>query len=159
MPGKPKTRHSSGSCFGPPCELPDGGDTYTTRNVLAAFEKEKIENPSESDFAISKKLEKKVRRKFHQVNPRLVLIKSDSAAERIRITYQTATRVNQKKGITPTQRKNLLEKMDKIFDLIVCQCQFLECSVVGCTESTCCKVHINCLCAAQYKVKPIFYGS
>ena len=39
-PRNVKTRHSYGSCFGPSAILPDTGNFYTVRDVLAAFERE-----------------------------------------------------------------------------------------------------------------------
>ena len=77
-PRKAKTRHSSASCFGPSAELPDTGDLFTVKDVLAEFQWEVDLAPSDSVNSIATRLEVKIRNKWKQANPDLVLLDKKS---------------------------------------------------------------------------------
>ena len=68
-PKKVKTRHSSGSCFGASASLPDSGNLFTVRDVLAAFEREAELAPLAPTHFIATQLEVKIRDKWKEGNP------------------------------------------------------------------------------------------
>ena len=55
-PKKLKTRHSSGNCFGSSAELPDDGDLFTMRDVLAACERKVEISPGSTSSTLMTKL-------------------------------------------------------------------------------------------------------
>ena len=91
-PKKAKTRHSSGSCFGPGCKLPDTGSLLTTRNVLAAVQMERDLNPKDSLRLTVTKIASLVKVKWAETNPQLVLI----ADYKITRLYEKALEINSK---------------------------------------------------------------
>ena len=68
-PKKVKTRHSSGSCFGASASLPDSGNLFTVRDVLAALEREAELAPLAPTHFIATQLEVKIRDKWKEGNP------------------------------------------------------------------------------------------
>ena len=80
---KAKTRHSSGSCFGPSADLPDSGDLFTAKDVLAAFQREAELAPEASTNFIATRLEVKIRDKWKQTNPELVLLEQKIVVQKI----------------------------------------------------------------------------
>ena len=120
-PKKSKTRHSSGSCFGPPCALPDIGSLYTVRDVLAAVEMVKSTTPDKSTRACAQQVTTLVKAKWAQLNPQLVLIQDYSLVLKIQKCYEKAIKINQNK-VTAKFKNIFIEKLDKLFDLLVCQC-------------------------------------
>ena len=84
-PKKAKTRHSvtSLSCFGPPVPLPDIGSLFTVRDVLAAVEMLKISQPETSYWKLCNQITPKVRYKWVETNPLLVLIKDESISKKL----------------------------------------------------------------------------
>ena len=63
-PKKAKTRKASGNCFGPAVNLPDTGNLYTLRDVVAAFEWEFELDPGQTKNFIAEQLEPKIRQKW-----------------------------------------------------------------------------------------------
>ena len=55
-------------------------------------------------------------------------------------------------GITCKQKNLFLAKMDKLFDFLVCQCKFVTCDDVKCSEDICDSVHISCDCLRKFKI-------
>ena len=92
-PKKVKTRHSVLSCAGPSAPLPD-----TVRDVLAALEMLKISNPAETNWWLCGQIILKVRAKWAETNPMLVLIKDASISKTILKNYDTALLINQNKA-------------------------------------------------------------
>ena len=154
-PKKAKTRHSATSCFGPPAPLPDIGSLYTYRDVLAALEMMKISEPSETTWGLCCKITPKVKAKWADTNPLLVVIKDESISYRILANYKTATLVNQNKAKAKV-KKLFLEKLSHLFDILVCQCPINICEKTECNPAQCQGgAHITCSCPRQVKVPPM----
>ena len=153
-PKKAKTRHSSGSCFGPSADLPDSGDLFTVRDVLAAFEREVELSAGVSTNSIATRLEVKVREKWKQSNPDLVLMEQKVVIQKISRLYDSAVKVNRKQ-LTKVKTENFFEKLDKLFDILVCQCKFISCGEVRCTEAECHGAHLHCSCPREFKIPEI----
>ena len=96
-PKKLKTRHSGAKCFGPSAELPDDGDLFTMRDVLAACERELEISPDSSNSSIAEKIAGKIVAKWKENNPELVLIADKSLQIKIRISMTTAKDIRLKK--------------------------------------------------------------
>lgn len=142
----PKKKHktrSSWFCFGAPAKLPDTGSLYTLREVLAAvsFEAELDTLPSQAHFVTVEKL---VRIKFLQGNPKLPLITEASAVKKIDRDMQSV-RLLDANNLTAKKKKNLLSRLDKIFDMVVCQCKIIDCD----EDHSCSGAHVVCKCPKE----------
>ena len=142
----PKKKHktrSSESCFGAPAKLPDCPSLYTLKEVLAALafeaEQESSAKPSKAKFEI---VEKEVRFKFLQANPKLPLISAESAVKKMQRDFDDSKLLDRKQ-LTAKKKKNLESKLPKILDLISCQCPIIECDR---EDHSCPGVHIICKC-------------
>ena len=89
-PKKAKTRHSSGSCFGPACSLPDVGSLYTVRDVLAGVQMVNDLNPDQTMRWAVTEIASVVRAKWDATNPQLVLIPDYSVLTKISRLYEKA---------------------------------------------------------------------
>ena len=140
---KQKTR-SSESCYGAPARLPDSPSLYTLKEALAAVafeqEQEVSGTPYKSKFEI---VEKGVRLKFLQANPRLPLISADSAVQKLKRDFDDAKLLDRKQ-LTAKKKKNLESKLSKILDFIVCQCPIYECCL---EDHGCSGAHVACKCS------------
>ena len=122
MPRKTlKTRHTSGNCFGPPSELPDDGDLYTMRDVLAAVDKLSEINPEKHITDLADMVAPKILQKWKQTNPELVLITEKSLKNKIVRAYNTAEDI-QLKNLNKNQKDIFFKKLDKLFDILACHC-------------------------------------
>ena len=83
-PKKRNTRGSNVNCFGASADLPDDGDLYTVRDILAACQRLHELSPGVADLFIAGQIAEKVRQKWVQCNPELVLI-SDLAVKKTRL--------------------------------------------------------------------------
>ena len=151
---KAKTRHSSGSCFGPSADLPDSGDLFTAKDVLAAFQREAELAPEASTNFIATRLEVKIRDKWKQTNPELVLLEQKIVVQKITRLYDSAVKVNRKQ-LSKVKTDNFLEKVDKLFDILVCQCKFISCNEFKCSEAQCLGTHLLCSCPREFKIPEI----
>ena len=99
-PKKAKTRHSvmSLSYFGPPVSLPDIGSLYTLKDILAAVEMLRVSNPENTNWWCCRQVLPKVRAKWVETNPLLVLIQDESILSKITRSYETALLINQNKA-------------------------------------------------------------
>ena len=137
-PKKAKTRHSvtSQSCFGPPVPLPDIGSLFTLRDILAAIEMLKISEPNESVWKLCGELTIKVRAKWVETNPLLVLIKDDSITKKMFKSYETASQININRAKIKA-KKAFMDRLDHLFDILVCQCSINLCDKSDCNSAHC----------------------
>ena len=147
MGPKKKTRQTN-PCYGPPTGLPDTCSLYTLRDVLAGVEFEKLQQPELNNSQIHNIIENKVRQKFQQANPHLALITASSATSKIRRAFISATLLGSKK-LKSNKKKHFLASLDKLFDLVICQCEIVDCAVGDHKYES---VHINCNCERKDKI-------
>ena len=153
-PKKAKTRHNV-SCFGPPTPLPDVGSLFTFRDILAAVEMLKISDPNESNWGLCCKLTPKVKAKWAETNPLLVVIQDQSISRKIQLNYETATLINQARAKAKV-KKLFIDKLDTLFDILVCQCPIICCDKSECNKAHCQDgAHITCSCPRQVKIPPM----
>ena len=152
-PKKLKTRHSGSSCFGSSADLPDDGDLFTLRDVLAAFEREVEISPSSPHADLAFLLVPKIVAKWKQNNPELVLIADKSIKNKIVRSYNTAEDIRLKK-LSKKQKDNFFDKLDKLFDILVCQCPIRLCPG-DCRKKKCPGFHADCLCEREFKIPVI----
>ena len=151
---KAKTRHSvtSQSCFGPPVPLPDIGSLFTLRDILAAIEMLKISEPNESVWKLCGDLTTKVRAKWVETNPLLVLIKDDSITKKMFKSYETASQININRAKIKA-KKAFMDRLDHLFDILVCQCSINLCDKSDCNTAHCAGgAHITCSCLREFKI-------
>ena len=89
------------------------------RDVLAACEREVEISPGNTSSDIADKLAPKIVDKWKQNNPELVLIAVKSINNKIIRTISTAQDIRLKKLIKK-QKDNFYQKLDKLFDVLVC---------------------------------------
>ena len=142
MGPRKKTRKSSGACYGPPADLTDTGSLYTLRDVLAGVAFKKLQNPDLSESQVHDTVEKIVRQKFLQANPSLPLITPNSVIRKIQRAEESVQLLEHKK-LKSQKKKNLLDNLDKLFDLVTCQCKIVECEE---KDHDCSGAHIICDC-------------
>ena len=94
---------------------------------MAAVDFEKLEHPDLSNSRIHEIVEKKVRLKFQQANPRLQLITEASASSKIRRAFESAHLLDNKK-LKSKKKKHFSDALDKLFDLVICQCDIEDCA-------------------------------
>ena len=153
-PKKHKTRHSSGNIFGPSAELPDDGDLFTLRDILAACERQLELTPGVSNFGIADQISPMIKNKWKQNNPELVLISDIALKNKIARDMNKAQKIRQKK-VTNKKKENFIKKLDRLFDLLCCHCPFVTCSSVSCTNVDCSSAHIDCSCLREFKIPVI----
>ena len=152
---KKKTRHTSGSCFGDPANLPDTGQLYTLKDILAAFELEKTMNPDATSRKCAEKIAPKVIEKWIQSNPRLILISEESLVCKITTNYDKAKAVNWNR-LKAKERDIFLGKIDILFDILKCTCPIELCDQIDCPPAYCQNgVHIKCTCKLPLKIPPM----
>ena len=152
-PKSRKTRHSSGLAFCPPSSLPETNQLYTNRDILAAVLMDLEQNPRASARDSIKTLEPIIRHKWLEVNPSLALIQEKSVINKIVKLYDKAKDINWK--IASAQRKDsFMDNLDKLFDILVCQCQILDCEPSVC-DPPCDVPHVQCLCERKLKIPVI----
>ena len=145
FPKKSKKTRSSWSCYGAPAKLPDQGSLYTLREVLSAVAFEAEQNPDTSSTQANyDTVEKAVRLKFLEANPRLPLITADSVIRKI-IRDMDAVNLLDANKLSAKRKSNLLSRLDKIFDLVTCQCPIAECQ----QEHDCPGSHVLCKCSKE----------
>ena len=105
------------------------------------FEAELNIAPSQAHFATVEKL---VRFKFLQGNPRLPLISELSAVKKMDRDME-AVRLLDTNKLTSKKKKNLLTRLDKIFDMVVCQCKIIDCD----KDHDCPGAHVLCKCPKE----------
>ena len=145
-----KTRHSSGEAFCPPSALPEVNQLYTNKDILAAILMELDQNPEAEIRGIAKRIEPLIRYKWLEVNPRLALIQADSMVNKMVKLHDTAQQINGKR-ITAKKKKFFMDNLEKIFDILTCQCTILDCDPSVC-DPPCDIPHIQCLCLKKFKI-------
>ena len=147
MGPKKKNRHCQ-PCYGAPDILPDTGFLVTMRDVMTAVDFEKLQQPDVVNIKIYETVEKKVRQKFHQANPRLPLITESSATNKIRRAFDSADLLD-KKRLKSKRKKYFIDSFDKVFDLVICQCELVDCAE---EDHNCGGVHVICHCENKDKI-------
>ena len=155
MPPKSrKTRHSSGPASSPPCDLPDSNQLYTNQDILSALRMEQSISPKSDIRVVAKKLEPLIRRKWQEVNPCLPLIQPESVIKKIIKIDETANQIKHKQ-ITAKKRNNFMDSIDKLFDILVCRCPFVDCNPEECDSIPCDIPHMNCDCLRVNRIPVI----
>ena len=60
-----------------------------------------------------------------------------------KILYKLAYR---KGKVYPREKRAFEKDLDKLFNILTCSCDFVDCGNVKCSEESCASVHINCKC-------------
>ena len=95
---KQKTRHSSGNIFGPSAELPDDGELFTLRDILAAGERQVELKPNSGPVLVSAHLLPLIKQKWMKVNPELPIHNDETIKQRIERQMESAKLIKQKKA-------------------------------------------------------------
>ena len=91
-------------------------------------------------------------KKFNEISPGLPLIEEGSVLKKIECLFQTSVKAkaNHLKG---SNLKRFQEKLDLLFDIILCHCQFLICGGgERCTITDCTGFHVHCACSLANRI-------
>ena len=133
MGPKKRTRKSALTCYG---------------DVLAGVDFEKLQFPDNSNRKQHEFVENLVRQKFFQANPRLPLISEHAAVVKIERASEAAHLLQNKK-LKSNRKKHFLDSLDKLFDLVKCQCDIADCVE---ENHNCSGAHFICSCPRLDKV-------
>ena len=115
---------------------------------MTAVDFEKLQQPNVSNSKIHENVEKKIRKKFYQANPRLPLITESSACSKIRRDFESADLLD-KKRLKSKKKKHFNDSLDRVFDLVICQCELVDCDE---EDHKCGGVHVICNCVKKDKI-------
>ena len=137
----------------PVSELP------TLRNVLARAKLVKERSVGKiSNLEVAKVVADEVKNLYSKVNAVLLtkIIGDSSLTRKIETQIKAQYEIENKKGKNLKMRKENFEKqLDKLFNILRCQCPFIECETFkGCQDRAACvnKIHIQCICPRDQKV-------
>ena len=137
----------------PVSELP------TLRNVLARAKLVKERSVGKiSNLEVAKVVAEEVKKLYSKVNAVLLtkIISDRSLIRKIETHVKAEYEIENKKGKNvKTRKENLGKKLDKLFNILHCQCPFVDCETFkGCQNKACCvnKIHIQCTCPRDQKV-------
>ena len=91
-------------------------------------------------------------KKFKEISPGLPLIEEGSVLKKIECLFQTSVKAkaNRLKG---SNLKTFQEKLDLLFDIILCHCQFLICGGgERCTITDSTGFHVHCACPLANRI-------
>ena len=152
MPPKstPKTRTKSGE-VGPPSALPETGALPVNKDIIAAIDHEITKGLSVNEALVEVKGQ--IINKFKNVNPSLNLSKEDVIRVKMKWLYDKAVKLRRKQlvGNAATIFK---ERLNKLFDIITCQCEIVNCGGgKACrSEKECTGFHALCSCPPADKI-------
>ena len=156
-PKKQKTRHSSGNIFGPSADLPNDGELFTLRDILAAAERQYELTPLATSSWVADQLFPPIKLKWKSVNPEIPIYNDDVIKKKIERLIDRATLVRKKKAST-YQKNLLISRMDKLFDVLICQCEISPCEAEQCSSETCSGAHVDCSCLREEKIPVMELG-
>ena len=95
---------------------------------------------------------------WSRANVRLVMaetrIDDHSIKTRIQRAWENVPCLREKSKKKKTRGSILLaEQMDKLFNILYCDCSFLTCDSVNCATEDCDQTHIHCTCPREKKVR------
>ena len=80
------------------------------------------------------------------------MIQDESISKKILKKYETAKLIN-KNQIKAKVKKLFIEKLDHLFDILVCQCPIIHCEKSECNKAHCLGgAHITCSCSREVKI-------
>ena len=81
----------------------------------------------------------------------------DVIKKKIERLIDRATLVRKKKAST-YQKNLLISRMDKLFDVLICQCEISPCEAEQCSSETCSGAHVDCSCLREEKIPVMELG-
>ena len=85
-----------------------------------------------------------------------VSIAERSISKRIETKWDIMMKLVSKKGkVTARQKKKFENELDRVFNILHCNCPFLSCLESQCSNEDCDKVHISCSCPLACKIPPL----
>ena len=79
---------------------------------------------------------------------------SDKAlATRIERKWTILAKIAGRSGkVTPREKQTFESDLDKLFNILICSCDFIDCSAAKCSDDNCPSVHIDCHCPRESKI-------
>ena len=95
-----------------------------------------------SSYLVADALVPKIKLKWNQVNPKLVIIRDESIRIKIIRDVKFCQKIKSHK-VSKKQKELFLRKLETLFDILHCKCPILACTSGPC-YSVCPRVHIDC---------------
>ena len=156
-----KQRHNSGitSYLGPSAPLPVS-DLPTLRDVLKQCQLLREQNPkSEKDFTIWEMSEQAlalILPIWTRANVKLVQepirLNDNQIARRIKTNWEVLAKLAGKQKVDKRQKTRFEADIDRLFSILTCECQFIDCIESQCNEPNCQMPHIKCSCPLASKI-------
>ena len=153
---------------GTPEDLPLA-DLPTRRNVLQKMMLDKLNDPRDNRHIPTMELAAKTGRavlsQWSQMNTQMMstLVKEKEVVRRVFVLWtrmeevasggkKKASGKRKKYGQAGEQRKAFVASLDKLFDIVSCQCTILSCSEFSCSDNCKAGVHIDCSCPKETRI-------
>ena len=82
-----------------------------------------------------------------------IRVTDKSLTNRIQAKWTLLSKIAAKKGkVTPKERQTFESSLDKLFNILVCSCSFVNCVEAKCQDENCPSVHLNCSCPRESKI-------
>ena len=157
-----------GNFAGTPQDLPLA-DLPTRRNVLQKMMWEKLNDPRDHRnipiMELAGKTGRAVIAMWTQMNREMtrVLVKEKEVVRRVFMLWtrmdevasggkKKASGKRKRRGQAGEDRKAFMASLDKVFDIVSCQCPLLPCSEFSCSNDCKARVHIVCSCPKQSRI-------
>ena len=82
-----------------------------------------------------------------------ICLSDDVLCQRIKRKGTTLTNIAGKSAKVPQrERTAFYGDLDKLFNILVCGCNFISCNEANCCEKNCPNIHINCICLRESRI-------
>lgn len=132
------------------------GQYPTNKDIISAVNHE-VEISTETQKKVKEKEAQKtvsnaVIAKYKEISPGLPLIAEESVLKKVERLFESSVDAKRNK-LKPISKKNFTEKLNKLFDIIHCQCQIIRCGEgENCRMKDCTGHHVICSCEAQKQI-------
>ena len=89
--------------------------------------------------------------KVDEGKSKLPILNDETIKQRIERQMESLKLIKQKKA-SAYQKKIFLSKLDRLFDILICQCEMAPCEADNCSVELCSGAHVSCLCLREEKI-------
>ena len=83
----------------------------------------------------------------------LIRLSDDVLIQKIKRKWMTISNIAGKNAKVPKrERSTFVAELDKLFNVLVCNCDFTSCDEAKCSIQDCANIHINCNCPRMSRI-------
>ena len=142
-----------------PSELPTLRDVL--RYGLLLREECNIDGKNYPTSVLAKDIYHKVIEKWQHANSSFqspVLVSRVTIVERIKDSWEQARNISLGRG-NLSSKQSFICKLDKLFDILTCKCDIVQCDDYSCTESCTKQAHVKCTCRKEIRFSNELQGA